>query len=144
MSSIDDTVKGSNNMSTWHVAPMTFTHDVRVGDPPTITNIPVKQESRFFKQISQLIPKIKPPTDIEIGGTGYPEMSNNSPTDLFGWFYDEFNRELFVVGNYLVFQRYTGGDSHRYRNISNNQGWNFLNTDKENELIELATLYHSK
>jgi hypothetical protein len=62
------------------------------------------------------LPQLTEPYPFKVGFTGYVQLYT-IPKTKFGQAVDENNRRVFIVGDYLIFQRFTQGNVYVYTKI---------------------------
>ena len=79
-----------------------------VNGHPDLHHIP--DQDQLIQSLSNQLPNLSPPYPFKIGCTGYVQMTQPVPENTFGKAVDHCGRNVFIVGQYILFQRYQQGN----------------------------------
>lgn len=86
----------------------------------------VPKYGAYIDKIKLALPILLQPFPFEIGVTGYVEMIKPIPTNTFGKAVDNVGRNVFIIDDIFLFQRYENGNVYMYTHT-----WIDTQTDRD-------------
>ena len=92
----------------------------------------------MLDQLDTLLPDLSKPYPFEIGSTGYVELhAVPKSSQLYGKAVDSQGRKVYLIGQYLVFQRYTSLSRYMYTKMGDTS-YSYVSSELVDQLIEMA------